>query len=402
MRIAMFTNNYKPYMGGVPISVDHLAKALKELGHEVYVFAPTYKEQEKEEFVVRYPSFPIAVAGAPIPNVLTRLFEEKVQELAIDVIHVHHPALVGNVALHIRKKYGIPVIYTYHTRYEAYLHYVKPLAWLESCTGFVEKYLVWFCNQCDGIVAPTAGMQRYLESRQINPPINVLPTGIPIEGFTPRKEFVQSVKEQYGKGVDYLFCTVSRMAKEKNVEFQLRGLALLKKELQGKQKTFRFLFIGDGPQLQELKALTRRLGLEKEVVFVGKVENTSVSAYLKACDLFVFSSKSETQGIVLLEAMAAGKPIVAVKASGVEDIVVDGVTGYMTREDEIAWKEKILTIVENPMECERMGRAAQNIAFGYEERRIALAAVQCYQRAVCRKSVYQRKNSWLHKYSISS
>ena len=103
MRIAMFTNNYKPYMGGVPISVDHLAKALRELGHEVYVFAPTYKEQEEEEYVIRYPSFPVTVAGAPIPNVLTRLFEEKVQELAIEVIHVHHPALVGNVALHLRK-----------------------------------------------------------------------------------------------------------------------------------------------------------------------------------------------------------------------------------------------------------------------------------------------------------
>lgn len=389
-------------MGGVPISVDHLSKALRELGHEVYVFAPTYKEQEEEEYVIRYPSFPVTVAGAPIPNVLTRLFEEKVQELAIEVIHVHHPALVGNVALHLRKKYGIPVIFTYHTRYEEYLHYVRPLTLLENGTGFVEKYLTWYCNQCDAIVAPTAGMKRYLESRQINPPVNVLPTGIPIEGFTPSKELVQSITEQYGKDVDYLFCTVSRMAKEKNIEFQLRGLALLKKELQGKQKNFRYLLIGDGPQLQELKALTRRLDLEKEVVFVGKVENTLISAYLKACDLFVFSSKSETQGIVLLEAMAVGKPIVAVKASGVEDIVVDEVTGYMTTEDEIAWKEKILKIVETPMKGESMGKAAQNIAFGYEERRIALAAVDCYQRAIHRKSIYKRKDSWLQRYSISS
>lgn len=286
-------------MGGVPIFVDHLAKALRELGHEVFVFAPTYKEQQEEEYVVRYPSFPIAIAGAPIPNVLTSLFKEKVQELAIDVIHVHHPALVGNVALHLRKKYGIPVIFTYHTRYEAYLHYVRPLAWLESGTGFGEKYLIWFCNQCDGIVAPTAGIGKYLESRQIEPPIHVLPTGIPIEGFTPSKELVQSIREQYGKDVDYLLCTVSRMAKEKNVEFQLRGLALLKKELQEKNKNFRYLFIGDGSQLQELKTLTRRLGLEKEVVFVGKVENTSISAYLKACDLFAFSSKSETQEIYM-------------------------------------------------------------------------------------------------------
>lgn len=394
MRIAMFTNNYKPYMGGVPISVDHLAKALRELGHEVYVFAPTYKEQEEEEYVVRYPSFPISVVGAPIPNVLTGLFEKKIKELSIDIIHVHHPALVGNVAIHLRKKYGIPVIFTYHTRYEAYLHYVKPLSWLEKGTGFVEKYLVWFCNQCDGIVAPTAGMRRYLESRQIETPITILPTGIPIESFTPRKELVIDIREQYGKDVDYLLCTVSRMAKEKNVEFQLRGLVLLKEVLQKQQKTVRYLMIGDGPQLVELKAMTKHLGLEKEVVFVGKVENEKIAAHLKASDLFAFSSKSETQGIVLLEAMAAGKPIVAVKASGVEDMVVDGETGYMTQEDEASWKDRILTILENPEERERVGRAAQNIAFNYEERRIALAAVECYQRAVHRTARYGGRLSW--------
>lgn len=397
----MFTNNYKPYMGGVPISVDHLAIALRELGHEVYIFAPTYKEQEEEEYVIRYPSFPIAVAGAPIPNVLTNLFDRKIKELSIDVIHVHHPVLVGNVALHLRKKYGIPVIFTYHTRYEEYLHYVKTLAWLERSTGFLEKYLVWFSNQCDGIVAPTAGIKKYLERRKIESCITILPTGIPIESFTPNQEMVAKIKERYGKNVDYLLCTVSRMAKEKNIEFQLRGLARLKETLQKQQKTFRYLIIGDGPQLQEFKKLAIRIGLEKEVVFLGRIENTQVSAYLKACDLFAFSSKSETQGIVLLEAMAVGKPIVAVKASGVEDIVEDDITGFMTREDEEVWKDKVLTILENSCKRERMGKAAQNMAFEYEERRIALAAVECYRRVIKRKVFYQGKRSWLHDYSVS-
>ena len=132
---------------------------------------------------------------------------------------------------------------------------------------------------------------------------------------------------------------------------------------------------------------------------MGKVENEQIAAYLKACDLFAFSSKSETQGIVLLEAMAAGKPIVAVKASGVEDMVVDSVTGYMTQEKETAWKDRILTVLENPSERERMGRAAQNIAFDYEERRIALAAVECYQRAIHRTARYEGRLSWRYKQS---
>ena len=110
MRIAMFTNNYKPYIGGVPVSIEHLAEALRRRGHTVYIFAPTYEDQVEEPYVIRYPSFPIKVAGAPVPNVLTGIFIKKVRELNIDVIHVHHPAIVGNVALSIRKKLGVPAM----------------------------------------------------------------------------------------------------------------------------------------------------------------------------------------------------------------------------------------------------------------------------------------------------
>ena len=159
MNIAMFTNNYKPYIGGVPISIEHLAGALRQRGHRVYVFAPTYREQAEEEFVIRYPSFPVSIAKAPVPDVLTRIFEKKVKELKIDVIHVHHPAIVGNVALYLKKKYKIPVIYTYHTRYEQYLYYVKPLERIERCTGLIQKYLEYFCKRCDMLLAPTPGMR---------------------------------------------------------------------------------------------------------------------------------------------------------------------------------------------------------------------------------------------------
>ncbi len=116
MRIAMFTNNYKPYIGGVPISIERLAEALRAQGHMVWVFAPSYKEQEEEPYVIRYPSLPLSVVGAPVPNVLTKLFAQKIEELRIDVIHVHHPALVGNVALALKRRLNIPVVFTYHTR----------------------------------------------------------------------------------------------------------------------------------------------------------------------------------------------------------------------------------------------------------------------------------------------
>lgn len=333
MNIAMFTNNYKPYIGGVPISIEHLAKALRQRGHKVYVFAPTYKEQTEEEFVIRYPSFPVSIAKAPVPDVLTRIFERKVKELQIDLIHVHHPAIVGNVALSLKKKYKIPVVYTYHTRYEQYLYYVKPLERIERCTGIIQKYLEYFCKRCDRIVAPTPGMRDYLSTKELNVPIQVLPTGIPEECFKSDMDRAAGIRKRYKGDADYLFVTVSRLAREKNLLFQLEGMALLKEKLAAYGKTFRHMILGEGPQRQELLEKAQKLGLEDTIIFTGNVPNEEIRNYQWAADLFLFTSKSETQGIVVLEAMAAGNPVVAVDATGVQDVVKDLENGRLTAED---------------------------------------------------------------------
>ncbi len=383
MRIAMLTNNYKPYMGGVPISVEHLSEALRAQGHEVWIFAPTYKNQVEEEYVIRYPSFPFSVAKAPAPNVFSGIFEEKIIELGIDVIHVHHPALVGNVALYLRKKYGIPVVFTYHTRFEAYLHYIKPLEWLEHGTGVLRRYMTWFCNQCDLIAAPTDGIKEYLQETGVRTRIEVLPTGVTEAAFYPQVEQVQRVRKQYRGGADYLFCSVSRLAKEKNLDFQLEGLKQVKELLTQKGKTFRYLLIGDGPERENLQKKINANGLENEVILTGRIENAQVPVYQKACDAFLFSSKSETQGIVILEAMAAGNPIIAVKASGVEDMVVNGVNGYMTEENPKAWAEQIVALMSDEERRKQLSYGAYVTATKYSENKIAQRAAEAYNRTIC-------------------
>lgn len=378
MRIAMFTNNYKPYIGGVPISIEHLAKALRDNGHTVYVFAPSYENQVEEEYVIRYPSFPIKIAGAPIPNVLTNLFLQKVKELEIDVIHVHHPAIVGNVALMIKKKLGIPIVFTYHTRYEQYLHYVKPLENLERHTEVVEKYLMYFCNQCDLILAPTPGIAEYLNQKEIKTLVGVLPTGIREEGFFPEPEKVDLIRRQYQKDADYLFCTVSRLAEEKNLMFQLESLKILKEELRKQGKTFRYLMIGEGPQREELQRKIEELNLTKEILLIGNVANHEIKNYLSASSLFLFSSKSETQGIVILESMAAGTPVVAVEATGVRDVVWSGDNGFLTREDKKDWAMEIYKILEQPDLLREMEIGARRSALVYQEKKVAEKAELYY------------------------
>lgn len=391
MRIAMFTNNYKPYTGGVPISIEHLAEALRKRGHEVYVFAPSYEGQEEEPFVIRYPSFPVKIAGAPVPNVLTTLFLKKVRELRIDIIHVHHPAIVGNVALFIRQKTGIPVVFTYHTRYEEYLHYIMGLQAVEKRVGLIDWYLKEFCNRCDMIVAPTGGIRDYLYKKEVQVPVGIMPTGIPRDSFLADDTAVRELRQKYLGTADFLFCTVSRLAKEKNLLFQLEGLGRLKKMLSIVGKDFRHLIIGDGPQRKELEEKIRALNLQENVILVGNVANSEIKNYQAAADLFLFTSKSETQGIVLLEAMAVGTPVVAVNATGVCDIVEDGKNGYLTPEDAKNYAEHVLYLMEKKNLHQAMSCEARQTAERYAEEAVAEQAelyyVNCIRRATAEAHV---------------
>lgn len=382
MRIAMLTNNYKPFVAGVPVSIEHLADALRRLGHIVYIFAPSYPNQEEEPFVIRYPSFPVQVAGAPIPNVLTGMIGKLVRMLRIDLLHVHHPALVGNVADVLRRQLGIPMVFTYHTRYEAYLHYVRALELLETYTGAVERYLRRFCGRCDMIFAPTPEMKEHLcAEKRITVPVEILPTGLPAESFLPDREESMRIRTAYRKEADYLFCTTARLAKEKNLDFLLASLQKLKANMEIYQKKFRYLIIGEGPERKHLEEKCRTLGLEQEVVFAGTIENRRIKNYLAASDLFLFSSRSETQGIVVLEAMAAGTPVAAVEATGVRDIVRTEENGFLTPEDSGSFAQAVERALRSRAAYARLCRGAEKTAAAYTEDKIA-ATAQAYYFAV--------------------
>lgn len=344
MRIAMMTNNYKPFVGGVPISIERLADSLRDLGHTVYIFAPDYKSpMDDDEYTFRFPTMKHKIAGAiPIPNLIYSYVKKTISTLDIDLIHVHHPVMIGNVATRLGKEFHIPVVFTYHTRYEQYLHYLKPFGYLQNKASqgnlleafiidfiqrqVIQRYLNRFLEKCDMVFAPTKSIQDYLKPFHIDTPINIAPTGLPHVCFEKHIE-ATDIREKYLQGKQYLFCTVSRLAKEKNLSFLLRGVAAVKKRL---GDVFNLLILGDGPEKEKLIVLSRTLKIEENVFFIGEVPNHKISAYHQACDLFLFSSKSETQGIVLLEAMAAYLPVLAIHATGVSDVVVNGENGVLS------------------------------------------------------------------------
>lgn len=391
MKIAMMTNNYKPFVAGVPISVERLAAGLRELGHQVVVFAPSYDDQQEEEDLVRYDSLLRGIAGGfSVPNHLDPKIEREFRQGKFDVIHVHHPMMIGSTARYLSWKYQVPLVYTYHTRYEQYLHYIG----LAGLKKLMPTYLRCTLKRCDMIIAPTPAIRDYLEDIRIDAPVEVLPTGLSDDSFRPDEKKAEQLRGELAGQSVHLFCTVARLAKEKNLEFLFESLRHYK-QMDG--ASFKLVLIGDGPYRSGLLKRVRELGLEEEIVFAGQVSNEEIKNYCRASDLFLFTSRSETQGIVLLEAMAAGTPVLALKATGTEDIVVNGENGYMTEvsgeeereRDEMFFAEKLMDILEKK-ELNFLRQGAFRTAGNYKGLRIAGWAEKYYSQVL---RAYQEKKS---------
>lgn len=393
----MLTNNYKPFIGGVPVSVERQAKALRSLGHQVTVFAPDYGEcidDADEDEVVRCECFKKKmINGMVYPKPADRKVRDIFRREPFDCIHVHQPVFAGNTALWLKRKYGIPVVYTWHTKYEDYLHYF-PLFRNEEKAGGLRRLLIkagrqlilpaymrWFTGQCDLVLAPTKGMKMRILKTGVKTPVEVLPTGLEEEFFAEDKKTAGKIRKEHLADRKYLFCTVSRLEKEKNLMFLLEGIRRLKEE---DMDPFRLLVIGEGSQRAYLENVVKEWKLEDCVTFTGNMPNGDLKNYLAASDLFLFSSKSETQGIVIQEALACGCPVVAVKASGVEDAVEDGKNGYLTPEDVDQWCLKVWKAVEGPGR-EKMRACAKRSVRGYRSILLAMQEERMYQNCLEQK-----------------
>ena len=412
MRIAMLTNNYKPFVGGVPISVERQAKELMKLGHQVTVFAPEYNKAQGDEAaihqekVIRYRTSKRKMEnGMVYPKMISKEILDAFEKEEFDCIHVHHPMFVGPMALYLGKRYDLPVIYTYHTKYEDYLHYIRPFQDVDKKGAarrevyrfgkekIVPGYMRWFTNQCDLILAPTASMQAAIRRGGTKTPTAIFPTGLEDSFYITDVEKSESIRKEFLRGKKHLFCTVSRLEEEKNPKFLLNGIARLKERM---GESFRVLYIGEGSMRSELENMADELGITEEIVFVGNVENENLKHYLNASELFLFASKSETQGIVLAEAFATGNPVIAVKATGVEDIVIDGTNGYMTEEDIEEWTGKVLEALEEE-NYTSLKQQAEMTASGFRSSNLAIYEELLYAQCINKREEgreYENEKNW--------
>ncbi|PMQ00730.1 MAG: glycosyl transferase [Dictyoglomus sp. NZ13-RE01] len=386
MKIAFFTNNYLPNTGGAAISVETYRKALEDLGHEVMVFAPSYPPwfppyDDTNKKIWRFPSiFLKKITIHPIPIWFTRKVYKAFEEFNPDIIHSHHPYVIGKVALKISKKYKKPIVFTYHTQYHKYVHYI-PIIPTKIKEIYAIKSSVYYANSVDRVIAPTEELKALIKSFGVKKEIEVLPTGIDLklwEKADPKKYL--NNKPWQGKKI---LLYTGRLAKEKNIEFLLYSLS----DLLIKRDDVVLLIVGDGDERKNLEELKNKLNLGNKVYFLGWYPREELVHFYSMADIFVFSSTTETQGLVTLEAMAGGCAVVAVKAIGSESLVTNGVEGFLTDLNYDHFKNKVEYLLDNPEILQRMKSNAKIKAEEYSVQNLAIKLIEIY-----RKTIKEREN----------
>lgn len=383
LQVIMFTNNYLPFIGGVPLSIDRLYRGLRQLGETVKIVAPSYSEpweDPEDGSVVRCPQlFRARLAGFPVANVFSSRIRQALKTFDCDLIHVHHPFWLGKRGLSFAKKRSLPVIFTYHTRLERYTHYFPlPGTALKNLVAHI--MIKRFANRCDAIITPTPSTEEYLRHLGVSALIETIPTGISMEDYNTWKPWqIETLRNQYATDDKPLLISVSRMAKEKNLDFLIDGL-LKVKELSS--LPFKCLLIGEGPEKERLETKVSTLGLDDEIVFTGNMPPRDVARCYLAADLFVFASTSETQGMVLIEAMAGGCPVVAVRASGVHDVVKEDFNGLMVAESTESWAKAVTSLLMDREKLSIMSENSRVFAGDYGEEKIAEQVLKLYRRVV--------------------
>ncbi|BCB08666.1 hypothetical protein HHSLTHF2_25560 [Vreelandella venusta] len=385
LRVAMISNNYFPFVSGVSVSVERLRQGLRELKHQVQLLVPRYREAwQDDETILRVPT--VMAFGEKrefrLTNPFSARFRHCLQRFKPDIIHVHHPFWLGSMGLWMGRRLRVPVVYTYHTRLEHYAHFV-PLPGALFRNLISHSLIKHFSNRCQGVIVPTYSAEEYLRMIGVKTPTLIQPTGIDTAQFADTdRDALEELRHQLSiDPADTVLVSVSRISQEKNIGFMLEALAELKKL--GRQ-SLRLLLIGDGPDRQAVQQHIEALALQEQVTLVGAVPPEKMARYYHLGDIFVFASTSETQGMVILEAMAAGLPVVAVRSSGIDDVVRDGFNGYKTPQNRQKWGQRVMALAEDNALRDTLGKQAKRFASDYDIAKFAGAVAHFYAEVLAK------------------
>jgi 1,2-diacylglycerol 3-alpha-glucosyltransferase len=378
MRIGLFTNNFRPLANGLATSVETFALAFRQAGHAVSVVAPRYPGLPPiEPGILRVPGLRAPTHHAYVlPLSRWPGVARAVMALHLDLFHAQHPYLIGPAAARWARRAGRPLVFTWHTHYERYAHYVPGPSRLMGLLAL--RRALRFANRADLVIAPTAAVAAGLKARGVRAPIEVIPTGVSLPSAFGAE--ARSARRR-ALGIEPqgpVFLSVGRLAREKNQAFLLHAFVRVRRDLPGA----RLFLVGDGDDRPRLLRLAGELGLGGAVRFVGVVPHEQVNEYCGAADLFLFPSTTETQGLVVLEALATGVPVVAVASEAAAELLADGAAGVMTPEDPQRFAASVVALWNAPERRRGMGAAGRAMAARFSPGASAARLLRWYQSLI--------------------
>ncbi len=379
----MMTNTFRPYVGGVASSVQAFTDEFRRQGHRVLVVAPRYENaRDDEPGLVRVPAIQKFNGSdmsvrMPVPGLLAA----KITDFAPDVVHAHQPFLMGDTALRIAVGHNLPLVFTYHTMWELYSHYVP------GDSPVVKRFIValatGYSNLCDSVIAPSQSIRNLLVSRGVASPIATIPTGVDLDLLT--KGAPAAFRRRTGIPDNaFVVGHVGRLAEEKNLPFLARAVA----QFVRRHDTSCFVVVGEGPVLRKIEATFAEHRLQDRLFTIGRLEGKRLVDAYAAFDVFAFASKSETQGLVLIEAMAAGVPAVAIDARGVREVIENGKNGVLLDGENLHTFAAALHWIaaQTPRRSRQLSECARQTASRYALDICAAQTLQLYNSIIHIKS----------------
>lgn len=360
LTVLFFSDSYRPYVSGVVTSMDVYAGELRKLGHRVIIVAPDYPEAEEHPDVFRIPSMPLpAYPRLRLIAPVKRRQIADLLDLKPDVVHTHSPFAAGLLGLYIARAAGCPAVFTCHSIYEEYTRYLPPLS--QPLKTVVRKYLVHYCSYCQLILVPAPHIRELLVETGVTGNLQVLPTGVDTG-------VIQPPPSRHGgrAGESFVIALVGRLAKEKNMDLALLTMFHLARSTGKERDRWRLLVMGDGPEMDRLQNLTVELGIKSLVTFLGEVPRQQVFRNLSLSDCLLFTSTIETQGLVMLEAMSVGLPVVAASSPAASELLGSGRQGIIVPAEPEEMAGAIRRLAADRGLAARMGEAAARRSREYQ------------------------------------
>lgn len=391
MKIGIFTDAYEPHISGVTTSIKMLKTTLEKMHHEVFIVTANLDNNkfiyDDKNRIIYLPGIKTGIYETKLTGIYSKKAMKIIKNWHLDVIHSQTEFGIGYFSRIVAKKLNLPIVHTYHTLYEDYVHYVTHGHFNNLAKKLAIKITKYYCEKkCDELIVPTDKIKDlFINKYNISQPINVIPTGIDIDKFklTPNiKKEIVSIKKKYKiKDTDFIIGSVGRIAPEKSFDKLLYNI----KEMIKVNTNIKVMLVGGGPDLDNLKELTKKLHLEDYVIFTDKVNYDLVPAYFNVFNVIVSFSKTETQGLTIIEGLAASKPTICIEDDSFKAMIEPNYNGYLFKNDN-EFKDYIFKLMNDKKLYKDMSTNARNSTYKYSKEVFASEVLKVYHKAIEKKS----------------